>query len=99
MTREYLCIDLFKFNDLLAEGQGISTFRVLNYIINIAYAEGSNEVAFKYNELADILGYGVRCIGESVRYLCKLGILTKTERHKFVINKEFLNVTTAGQAF
>ena len=97
--REYINIDTRKFEELLAAGQGISTFRVLNYILNIAYAEGNNVVSFKYSELADILGYGIRCIGDSVRYLCKIGVLSKTERHTFIINKELLNVTTVGQAF
>ena len=99
MMHEYVNIDMITFGELLAAGQGISTFRVLNYILNAAYAEGNNVVSFKYGELADILGYGIRCIGDSVRYLCKIGILAKEKGHQFVINKDLLNITISGQAF
>ena len=97
--KSYLSIDLNCFNNLLAAGQGISTFRVLNYIINIAYANGSDTVSFKYNEIAEVLGYGIRCIGENIRYLCKTGVLIKTGYHEYTINKDVLNVYLAANAF
>lgn len=96
---EYVCIDVEKFENLLVTGQGISIFRVLNYIINLAYAEKLNVVHFTYAEIADHLGYGVRCIGENVRYLCKLGILVKTRKHEYIIDKQYLNVTAISKAF
>lgn len=95
----YLNISYAVYEALLADGKGVSTFRILNSLIKKAILGKSENISFKYKDLEEELGYGARCIGDGIRYLTKLNVIEKTGTYKYRLNKEIIGVTEITDKF